>query len=92
MAKRSPRPKADPLFSAGARLERRAHHDRLVRRIKVLQTERAKVSPSNGLVIASLSGAINNLILELAWNTTRWERYASRPGGLGRDPQRVKAR
>lgn len=76
----TPTRKADPLFSAGARLERRAAHDRLVRRIQyyVRLQRRGTVSA------ASLDGALSALKAELAWNTTRWSRYSKRPGGLGK--------
>jgi hypothetical protein len=75
-----PSAKPDPFFSAGARLERRAAHDRIVRRIKYYE----RLQQSGSVAAANCDGAISALKAELAWNTTRWQRYSKRAGGLGK--------
>lgn len=71
---------ADPLFSAGARAERRAHQERLNRQVRYFE----RLMVSGRVSAASCDGAISALKTELAWNAKRVSRYSKRPGGLGK--------
>jgi hypothetical protein len=60
--------KADPKFSEGARMERKAFRDRLRRSLKDTLTPPAQAV----------------LQEELDWVLSRQKRYDSKPGGLGK--------
>lgn len=62
---------ADPLYSAGARLERASHRDAIQSRIRKCE----KRGDTKG------AEALRSL---LKFNTTRRARYDKKPGGLGK--------
>ncbi len=65
-------PKADPLFSAGARLERAAFREHLRTRITAWS------------VCGSKGTEADVLTAVLKWVQGRQKRYDKRPGGLGK--------
>ncbi len=71
-------PKADPLMSAGARLERKALKEYLERQIKKFQNDRVNDPEYHLWRPEAVLGIV------YSWVMGRQNRYSKKPGGLGK--------